>query len=125
MIERAVPLALLLLAACAGEVDTDETSRPSGGDDTAPPDPDAPFVDVTAGVWHSCGRRESGLVHCFGRDDRGQSTPPDSVTFVDVSAGDYVTCGVATDTSVTCWGTSEGDLDFHSGLPTTVGRRRR
>jgi len=61
------------------------------------------FKSISAGDFHTCGVKPDGAVLCWGRDNYGQATPPNS-TFTQVSAGLYHTCGITTDESVACWG---------------------
>ncbi len=75
----------------------------------------APFVEVTLGRDHGCGRDRDGTVACWGDNERGQLGSPGAATsepraipdFVDVialSAGQRHTCGLRRDGSVWCWG---------------------
>ena len=58
---------------------------------------------VTSGYQHACATRANGTVYCWGRNDDGQSTPPDG-EFAQVEAGRYHTCGLRPDASAECWG---------------------
>jgi hypothetical protein len=40
------------------------------------PPPDNDFVEVGAGVSHSCGLKANGKVKCWGSNTFGRSTPP-------------------------------------------------
>ena len=81
--------------------------------------PSGVFLQVSAGVWHSCGVTQSGVVKCWGLNDNGQSSPP-SGTFLPVSAGgnsttftggDGHSCGVTQSGAVKCWGRNmKGEL---------------
>ena len=71
--------------------------------------PAGTFISVSAGVWHTCGLRETGAVECWGHDDSGQSTPP-AGTFISVSGGNLHTCGARDSGEVTCWGDDAWDL---------------
>jgi len=44
------------------------------------------YVQVSAGVYHTCGVKGDGSVACWGRDVEGQTTPPLG-TFTQVAAG--------------------------------------
>jgi hypothetical protein len=56
------------------------------------------FDHVSANGDHSCGVREDGSVTCWGRDNDGESTPPElspeNFDFAEVSAGLYHTCAL-------------------------------
>ena len=75
------------------------------GDDTdgqASPPTNA-FVQVTAGVDFTCGRKVNGAVLCWGDNASGQTGAP-TFAFSTVSSGTGHTCGIRTDGTVTCWG---------------------
>ena len=64
---------------------------------------DLAWVTVSAGGGHTCGVTTAATVECWGRDRRGQSSPPAS-TFQSVSAGASHTCALTTEGKVVCWG---------------------
>ena len=78
--------------------------RPAG-------DPNSPFVQVSVGLFHSCGLRADGSIVCWGasgEDDRLTEatglidSPPG--TFSQISAGDLHSCALRRDGTVECWG---------------------
>jgi len=74
------------------------------------------FVEVSAGVSHSCAVTPAHAVYCWGSNAKGglgdgttvQRNAPTlvdgSLHFQHVSAGDQHTCGISTDNAVYCWG---------------------
>jgi alpha-tubulin suppressor-like RCC1 family protein len=77
---------------------------------------------VSAGVAHSCAVRESGALHCWGWNGRGQlgdgtrtqrSTigAPLSAAGVpgwrEVTTGGFTSCALSTDERIFCWGDGE------------------
>lgn len=59
-----------------------DAGKPPGGGGTQPPGPPLPppptlgpddFYDITAGDNHTCARKGSGTVYCWGIDDNGQA----------------------------------------------------
>jgi hypothetical protein len=92
---------------------------------------DERFIQVAAGVLHSCGLRDNGSVVCWGRGmrnsggyDVGQAMPQPG-PFQFISAGLGHTCGLA-DGKVECWGGAAPPLDaatdvarVYTGIATT------
>ena len=83
---------------------------------TATPEPTLPpserFVQLSSGLWHTCGVKADGMLVCWGSNTYarfdgakfvGQARPP-SGSFQQVSAGEAHTCGVKIDGRVACWG---------------------
>ncbi|MCP4868524.1 MAG: hypothetical protein GY898_07375 [Proteobacteria bacterium] len=65
---------------------------------------DGDWLDVTAGLQHSCAIENStGFVTCWGDDSYGQASAPTGV-FTQISAGAYHTCGKRPNDTVDCWG---------------------
>ena len=63
------------------------------------------MVQVSAGDSHTCALDDAGVVTCWGNDEYGQSTVPDSLgTVVQVSAGYNHTCALDDAGTMTCWG---------------------
>ncbi len=58
------------------------------------------FVELSAGMAHTCARRESGAVTCWGSGS-GTVTPG---SYTHVSAGAGHTCGLQADGTAVCWG---------------------
>jgi alpha-tubulin suppressor-like RCC1 family protein len=75
------------------------------------------FASLSAGKYHTCGRKSNGEVWCWGLNTAGQlgatsvgnsSSVPLKVggqtSFSTVTAGEFQTCGLATDAGAYCWG---------------------
>ena len=71
----------------------------------------AELVQIDAGYNHTCGVDTGGLLHCWGSDFYGQSTPP-AGSFSQVSSGVHHTCAVDSSGALQCWGVSGGIYDF-------------
>jgi alpha-tubulin suppressor-like RCC1 family protein len=85
---------------------------------------------VSAGYLHTCARRTTGRLFCWGRDNGGQlgdnpalgrhPTPVEvageRTDWSSVSAGDRVTCARRTTGRLFCWG-DDDHLDLGDGLP--------
>ena len=127
---------------CDGETDESPCASPTPDagmptpDDAGMPTPDAgmptpdagmptpddagvvgdPIVEVTAGGWHTCARRSSGRVFCWGLNGYGElgdgttenRLAPTAVVdlndAVQIQAGGEHTCARRRDRSVVCWG---------------------
>jgi alpha-tubulin suppressor-like RCC1 family protein len=81
------------------------------------------FVDISVGIWHSCGRTSDGDVHCWGLNDSGElgdgsitsSHTPVQVAgglkFKSIDAGFFFVAGLTTDGEAFAWGENgEGQL---------------
>jgi alpha-tubulin suppressor-like RCC1 family protein len=74
------------------------------------------FLQVSAGLYHTCGVTSDHRAFCWGQNDAGQlgdgttgndSTPvavAGGLHFLQVSAGYSYSCGVTTDNRAYCWG---------------------
>lgn len=74
---------------------------------TESPEPSATgptYVAISSGENHTCGIREGGVPDCWGLDEDGQASPPQSETLVAIDSGVNHTCGLRRDGSTTCWG---------------------
>ena len=69
----------------------------------APSRSSAAFRSISLGHDHACGILTSGVIVCWGRNDRGQADPPDG-EFKSVSAGGSGSCGIRPDDTAVCWG---------------------
>jgi alpha-tubulin suppressor-like RCC1 family protein len=103
---RALPFALLSLAAC-----TQEGRVLGGGSDVFRADA------LAAGPYHTCAIK-SGSLSCWGRDDDHQLGTTDTTNsptplvlagtdWAEVAAGELHTCARRTGGSVWCWGDNE------------------
>jgi hypothetical protein len=71
------------------------------------------FCGKPWGVLHMCADAGEGSPQCWGRNDKGQASPP-SVQLTQLTFGDRHTCGVAADGDIHCWG---DDSDGQSTAP--------
>ncbi|HXI96070.1 MAG TPA: hypothetical protein VNG04_08075, partial [Candidatus Acidoferrum sp.] len=91
------------------------------------------FVQVTVGIFHSCGLTSHGFAYCWGLNDVGQvgdsaneqRVRPALVkggwTFTQLSAGGDHTCGITSGGAVYCWGSNfSGQLGDSSMNDRTV-----
>ena len=71
---------------------------------------------MSCGPATSCGIRMNGSVECWGRNNSGQSNPPDN-KFKQISVGfDKHSCGIIVGGDVICWGSnSRGQGKFTHG----------
>jgi hypothetical protein len=63
-----------------------------------------PWVDLSAGDYHSCGVHADGSIECWGANWAGELWPTVAGPFQKVSAGYMYTCGLLFDGDVVCWG---------------------
>jgi alpha-tubulin suppressor-like RCC1 family protein len=90
-----------------------------------------PFVEITAGRYHSCGRSSNGQAYCWGRNtegalgigfDNNNSSIPVAVEqggygYIQITAGSLHTCGLASTGQTFCWGANDkGQIGY--GRPT-------
>ena len=109
---------------CWGDDEHGQASPPGGErfigpepEPVSPQAPEVPLVSISSGDDHACGLDGDGVVHCWGSNDYGRSTPPAGEKFISVSAGEDHTCGVLQDGPVLCWGVD----DFGQASPSTAG----
>jgi alpha-tubulin suppressor-like RCC1 family protein len=79
------------------------------------------FIEITAGVHHTCARKNNGNVYCWGINDHGQTGTGPTTTCsgvncvnrprqvglgaaMQVDAGGYHTCALDTSGAAYCWG---------------------
>lgn len=144
---RAMPV--LLLGRCANQFCEDDPAQACGlgatcgaidaqlGDWTA--GTADPPVEVAPGATHTCARRRSGAVLCWGSNDNGQlgvgpptARPapapvavPELTDVAQLALGTYFTCARRRDGAVLCWGLNDqgqlGDGTLNSrGVPGAV-----
>lgn len=87
------------------------------------------FVQIDAGLAHTCGVTATGAAWCWGFNDAGQlgngtrtssasaSAVAGDLQFRHVSAGWSHSCGVTTGYRVYCWGDEEGGYGYTGTLP--------
>lgn len=79
---------------CTGRASFDRLQPPTGQ-----------FESVVVGLSHSCALDSEGVTLCWGRNDRGESTPPANTRFRKIAATSHATCGVTREEGkVLCWG---------------------
>lgn len=83
-------------------------------DDTALP---GEWIAVSAGGLHTCGIDADGAIACFGRDQEGQSSPPDGA-YAAIASGYRQSCATTSAGTVDCWGAAA--LDPPSGALTSL-----
>ena len=57
-----------------------------------------------AALPNTCALREDGTAVCWGNDDDGRSSPPQSERFTAISSGLNHTCALGEDGAAVCWG---------------------
>jgi len=62
------------------------------------------YLQVSSGNKHACAITKDYDVHCWGRNDYGESSPPPEGKFVHLSAGHSFTCGILSNGEAKCWG---------------------
>mmetsp|Transcript_45261 Transcript_45261/g.142467 ORF Transcript_45261/g.142467 Transcript_45261/m.142467 type:complete len:464 (-) Transcript_45261:178-1569(-) len=73
------------------------------------PDGSPPLVwlQVSAGMFHTCALTALHRIVCWGSDEYGQSRAPEGLKFKKVSAGAYHSCGITTGGEMLCWGNNQ------------------
>jgi alpha-tubulin suppressor-like RCC1 family protein len=107
---------------CWGGGPAGQTGRPPGAGRNSVPSQvgtETSWLDVAAGVAHTCARFGDGEVFCFGNNARGALGTGDDIavdgpTAVEggvqmsqLSAGNQFTCGVAPGGELYCWGQND------------------
>ncbi len=112
---------------CWGNDDYGQSSPPGGErfvwstDGSNPAEPFPPYLDVSAGYYHTCALREDGAAVCWGAGNTiilnenlivhlGQTSAPGDERFVSISSGKYHTCGLRADGRAICWGARKDDF---------------
>jgi alpha-tubulin suppressor-like RCC1 family protein len=65
------------------------------------------FLQVSAGVGHTCGLSSDGLAYCWGAGAVKPIAVPGGHHFVQISAGERHTCAVTSTNEAYCWGGNE------------------
>lgn len=66
------------------------------------------FIEVTGGRFHTCGLDSTGTIHCWGSDERGQSSfHPVDPGWKHIGSGEEFSCAVHTDGRACCWGSDD------------------
>ena len=68
------------------------------------------FMSISSGRDYSCALRDDGFAVCWGRNDDGQTMPPENERFKSISSGSAHACGLKDDGSVVCWGNNWQDI---------------
>lgn len=66
------------------------------------------FTAVDAGGFHTCALDLADEIHCWGRDDNDQATPPEGA-YSHISAGSFHNCALDLSGQIHCWGENLGD----------------
>jgi alpha-tubulin suppressor-like RCC1 family protein len=75
-----------------------------------------PFLDVPAGLLHTCGITFASTLLCWGDNRFGQGDVP-AGAFSNVSAGAYHSCAITAAGQLACWGNSSyGQAQSHADL---------
>ncbi|KAL7511909.1 hypothetical protein ACHAXN_009715 [Cyclotella atomus] len=61
------------------------------------------YIQISSGMKHACALARDLTVHCWGRNDFGEGSPPRK-KFVQIAAGNSVTCGLDSNGTAECWG---------------------
>ena len=102
-------LSLALLAIAPGAVRAGSVQRigPCVNPHCNVPPPNAGFVSVATGTYHSMGLRSDGSVAAWGMCDVGQcNVPLPNTGFVAISAGDSHSLALKAHGSIVAWGTN-------------------
>lgn len=76
-------------------------------DDGDVPSPNAGFVAVAAGVWHSLGLKSDGTIVAWGSNYQGQcNIPSPNAGFVAIAAGRFHSLGLRSDGTIAAWGSN-------------------
>lgn len=112
------------------------TNQPTPMPVTATMGNDSPWVEIAAGLNHTCGVRQDKTLWCWGRNASGQLgdgttttrpdpkqvVAPDALGWVDVVASGDFTCGLREGGALYCWGTNTlgqlGQMDVVSPVNT-------
>ncbi|MCP4697190.1 MAG: choice-of-anchor D domain-containing protein [Gammaproteobacteria bacterium] len=65
------------------------------------------IVDLDAGWRHTCMLTNRGRITCSGRDNYGQSAPPEELGLKGLAAGSNHNCAFRSDGRITCWGNED------------------
>jgi alpha-tubulin suppressor-like RCC1 family protein len=106
---HAIAFLIPLAAGCVIITGDQERQREIVIEDTGENEGSEQWVQVATGGLHSCGLRDNGIVECWGKDDKGQSSPPTDARFDSITLGDAFSCGLqkAPNAGVPrCWGDS-------------------
>jgi alpha-tubulin suppressor-like RCC1 family protein len=74
-------------------------------------------VQVSCGSGNTCGLRDNGYMECWGKNQYGQSSPPQYIRFKQISVGNFGhSCGITVENRSICWGLNDrGQLGIESG----------
>jgi alpha-tubulin suppressor-like RCC1 family protein len=95
---------------------------------------DATFVEISAGVYHTCALDSNHHVWCWGYNDDYQlgtgnqtstSTPvavvdPSNNSFIKISTGGYYSCALNENGRIWCWGNNDNSIqgtNYTLGIP--------
>ena len=82
----------------------DSEIRPQPTPPAPTPTPSSGYADVSRGTDHACALHSDGSITCWGANDKGQATPPETRRFIAISSSHKGTCAVSDDGEVLCWG---------------------